>query len=675
METVLAVAATALEFAVLGPLFTALCVLIGALLYFKKRVYFIGKDEQLFVEHLTDLEVIDGPKTVFLPLMLRSAKLERGIPLGALEYVVVKNTMTGLKRIEKGPKLLQLKAFDKTFPNHAKGDKRTAINLKANEFVRFLDEETGTIRVVKGEQGGVYQNPNEIPVDSSHGGGTGKRLAIDLKAYQFVKIEDKRTGEIRVEKGEKLVFLGPYEEVDAYGKRDAIDLKAYEYCKIEDKQTGLIRVEKGEKLVFLGPFEEVDSKGKRKAFDLKVYEYVRIEDKRSGETRVEKGEQLVFLGPHEEKLGGPGKEKAIEVDEETAVLVRNKRTGQQYLHKERGIYIPDKDEEIIEVRKLIKLADYEACIIRGKNGHDVFYYGKNDSQRAFFLPPHSEMVQLRWSRGRRRELRDLYISKLDMRPQFMSFEFNCRTSDNVELVLEGSFFWEIGDFEAMFTMTADTSGDVCNHARSKFIERVSRVTLREFMADFNKIAEQVHKHDDGFYTQRGVKIHSLEVTGYRCADDNTAAVLAEIIVETTNRMNRLQKQESENEVKLFEMQGLLTQEKAKTELLEVRTQNSNKAAAMVGLSEGEKLKSFLEHTKTMVPDLNKRMELWKVLRKNDALEQVGKGNARLFFTPKDCNLSIESHEHSSASESTRDGAGSDLGNGNGSDGFEQVTTP
>jgi hypothetical protein len=241
----------------------------------------------------------------------------------------------------------------------------------------------------------------------------------------------------------------------------------------------------------------------------------------------------------------------------------------------------------------------------------------------------------------------------------------------VELVLEGSFFWEISDFEAMFKMTADTSGDVCNHARSKFIERVSRVTLREFMADFNKIAEQVHKNEeDDFYKKRGVLIHSLEVTGYRCADDSTAMVLAEIIVETTNRMNRLQKQESENEVKLFEMQGEIAQEKAKAELLDVRTANSNKSAQMVGLSEGEKLKAFLDHTKGLVPDLKGRMELWKILRKTDALEVIGKGNARLFFTPQDCNLSIETHEHSSET-STRSRSGSDPS----PDGFEQVMTP
>jgi len=205
------------------------------------------------------------------------------------------------------------------------------------------------------------------------------------------------------------------------------------------------------------------------------------------------------------------------VDEETAVLVRNNRTGQQELITEKQVFVPaaDGSQEIIEIRRLVKLADYEACIVRGKDGADTYYFGKHDHQRSFFLPPHSQLVEHCWSRGRRRERRDLKLTILDLRPMFMSFEFNCRTSDNVELVLEGSFFWGIVDLEAMMKFTADTTGDVCNHARSKFIERVSKVTLQEFMLRFNTIAELVHKEDDGFYQQRGVLIHSLEVTGYR----------------------------------------------------------------------------------------------------------------------------------------------------------------
>ena len=40
----------------------------------------------------------------------------------------------------------------------------------------------------------------------------------------------------------------------------------------------------------------------------------------------------------------------------------------------------------------------------------------------------------------------------------------------------------------------------------------------------------------------------LQVTGYQCVDAKTAEILQEIIRETTNRINRMQKQESENDV-------------------------------------------------------------------------------------------------------------------------------
>ncbi len=74
------------------------------------------------------------------------------------------------------------------------------------------------------------------------------------------------------------------------------------------------------------------------------------------------------------------------------------------------------------------------------------------------------------------------------------------------------------------TYTSDTTGDICAHARSQFLERVSRVSLSEFMAKFNKIAAEAHKEDDSFYRQRGCVIHTLEVTGYHCAERKTAEV-------------------------------------------------------------------------------------------------------------------------------------------------------
>ena len=532
-------------------------LLAAAVALLARQLKFVGKDEQLFVEDLTELRAINGPATVFLPLLHKASRKAKALALGPLEYQVVTNSFDGSKRVEVGPQLLFLRPYDEL-----EGDKQLAISLKATEFVRLLDAQTGAVRVEVGEQGKV------VP--------------------------------------------GPYE--------------AY-----------------------------LDSCGKRSAISLKCHEYVRIEDKMTGKTRVEQGEQLVFLTGHEEFVGA-GKsqqvQQAVEIDEETAVLTRNKRDGQQALVTSKQVFVPRSDQEIIEVRKLIKLANHEACIVRGKDGTDQYFFGKNADQRAFFLPPYSELVELKWSRGRRRERRDLVLKKIDLRPMFMSFEFNCRTADNVELVLEGTFFWEVVDLQAMYQRTWDTTGDVCNHARSKFIERVSKATLQEFMRDFNKIAETVHKEDDDFYRSRGVLIHSLEVSGYRCAESSTAQILQQIIQETTNRMNRLQQQESENEWQLLQIKGDIEEERAKTELLSVQVENSNARAAMDGLAEATRVQSFLQGIAADVPDVEKSIALWNVLRKKDALQEVCKNGARLYYTPNDVNLSIEDLSGACVSETS-----------------------
>jgi hypothetical protein len=336
-----------------------LLLVITALVFFY-IVKFVDKDEELVIEGLTEQTIVHGPKTVFLPFFRKSYQMRKALSLSAMEYCVVKNVLTGDKRVETGPKLVFRKPYDEILENSRKLEKRTTISLKANEYARLSDERTGKVRVVRGERGSLAP--------------------------------------------------GPYEKFMDGDKMQAMDLRIYEYVKVQDRETGTVRTERGEQLVFLGPFEE-------------------------------------FM---------ESKKVAVEVDESTAVLVRNKRSGQLRLVTEKMLFIPSNDEEVLEVRQLVKLADYEACIVRDKTGKDIFYFGKNDSQRSFFLPPHSELVSLIWSRGRRRERRDLKIKKIDLRPMYMSFEFNCRTNDNVELVLEGSFFWEIFDLQEMMKFTNDS---------------------------------------------------------------------------------------------------------------------------------------------------------------------------------------------------------------------------
>merc|ERR1719390_101795 len=102
------------------------------------------------------------------------------------------------------------------------------------------------------------------------------------------------------------------------------------------------------------------------------------------------------------------------------------------------------------------------------------------------------------------------VTKVDLRSQYAFFEYTVRTSDNVELTLEGTIFWQVADVPRMIERTGDPKGDVWYHARSALIQAVSSVTLETFMASFNTIVSRAATTDAAFYEQRGVRVHGLE---------------------------------------------------------------------------------------------------------------------------------------------------------------------
>jgi len=222
--------------------------------------------------------------------------------------------------------------------------------------------------------------------------------------------------------------------------------------------------------------------------------------------------------------------------------------------------------------------------------------------------------------------------------------FNCRTSDNVELVLEGVLFWELVDLPAMWRQTGDASGDIVNHIRSKFILHVAQVSLKAFMETLHAISQQILEEDIEFYATRGIKVHSLEVTRYQCADKSTAGILEQIIQETTNRMNRLSQAESENEVNLFRTQGQVEQSRVNNDLLAIQHEQAGADARVTGSSESERVSNFLKGLEKEVPLLEDRIKMWQILRKTEALQVVSNGSANLYFTPNDVDLSIEARQ-------------------------------
>ena len=293
---------------------------------------------------------------------------------------------------------------------------------------------------------------------------------------------------------------------------------------LTDSLTGIQRVVKGPQLLFPGVYENVGKP--REAFQLEHYQYIKLLDQTTGELRVERGEATVFPREHEVAAEG-GVKNAVNVDDETAVLVLDKATGQQQLITTKGLFFPAALEEIVEVRKLVRVEPHEVAIVRDNLGAFHFHSG-NSSGTAFFLPPHCELVTMYWSSGTSKEDAESHVvrnakavaykvpvTKIDLRAQYAFFEYKAwykvRTSDNVELLLEGTIFWQVADVPHMIERTGDPNGDVWYHARSALIQAVSAVTLEQFMASFNTIVSKAAETDVAFYEQRGVRLHGLEV--------------------------------------------------------------------------------------------------------------------------------------------------------------------
>lgn len=509
---------------------------------------------------------------------------------------------------------------------------------------------TQEVKPAIGGQGGVFFVG---PFYEGH-----KRNGVTLTKNQYLKVKDTITGEIKIQKGPCLYFFNAYEEETSVST--ALSLGPTEYIRIENEETGELRVEKGPQLWFPGPYDKFGNK--EHAIPLKHNQFVKILETKTGVQRVEIGEQLVFLSPTEKVLDANqnrGIKQAVNIDEHTAVLVRNTENGQIFLETGKKLFFPKPKEEIEDIRRRIVLEDHQVVIIKDKDGRYMFKEGKKsalseefdqkldksssgEKSRSFFLPPYCELVSLNWYASEEIQNPTEVVTHFDMRPQFMTYEFICRTCDNVELRLDLTFFWEIQDIRKMIHKTSDLPSDICAHSRSLIIQTVSQVTLEKFMQDFNPIVSKaILNSSDTFYDERGAIVHTVEVRSIHCVDPSTEKVLQEIIKETTDRLNRLQKQASENEVRLFKMKGDIEEEKLNGELLRIRKDHQKAEAQIEGEGQADQIKAFLKGLDNHGVSFDNQVHMWQTLRKVDSIRSVAGSNSTLYFTPNDVNLSIE----------------------------------
>jgi len=344
-----------------------------------------------------------------------------------------------------------------------------------------------------------------------------KRGALVLSKDEYVIIHDEGTGDKRVEDGRpsgKVVWMNEMDRLMA-GPKKALNLTIDQYLVYENTADGTRSVVQGEMMFVPGAFD-IPSGGAgyaqdfttaaRPSYNLSKNQYLRIKDQ-NGVLKIVIGEQRFIPGPHDECLeedfwyqeteGASWKkmrgvvQTAINVDVHTACMVRDISTGNLTQYHTAGLFFPDHYQKVELVQEKTVLQVFERMAYIDPEGHTTFKSGAKETDRNFFLPPFCKWVEQEWSIDKKKEHKQTVRMKVfDVRPQYMQYQFSCRTVDNVELIVDVSFYWSIMEdagMQSMIMKTADAPGDICTHARSGIIQCVANKTLLMFIENFNEI--------------------------------------------------------------------------------------------------------------------------------------------------------------------------------------------
>eukprot|EP00929_Paragymnodinium_shiwhaense_P098017 TRINITY_DN59580_c0_g2_i1.p1 TRINITY_DN59580_c0_g2~~TRINITY_DN59580_c0_g2_i1.p1 ORF type:complete len:507 (-),score=52.58 TRINITY_DN59580_c0_g2_i1:326-1846(-) len=160
--------------------------------------------------------------------------------------------------------------------------------------------------------------------------------AETLGLLDYIKIKDILDGSEKVERGPKLYFRGPYEQVSKRGQ--GLSLTSTQYVFIEDLQSGTRRVQRGPCVWIPGPREEGEV---REGIVLSSTEYVLVEDMVTGQKRVDTGPGVWFPGPMEQGHKGDG----IKLSSTDCVNVLDRLTGERRVDKGPCVWFPGPHDE------------------------------------------------------------------------------------------------------------------------------------------------------------------------------------------------------------------------------------------------------------------------------------------------------------------------------------------
>lgn len=580
-------------------------------------------DEYVLLDYPNGKEIRHGPGIT--SYCFATGKKHKKVRLNNDQYVEIKHLVPNEKtnnliEVVSGPIL-----YKPTDPYATISPPKQKYILTADDYIIVTDI-NGVMTTIEGPT--LYTPKANDQVSALY-------KKIKLSATQYVIITSETNGRRQVLVGPLLYSLQPLEVSSKV--TDMLVLNITDYIYVSHTDTGIIDIVEGPMKFVPGPYDKVSNVHKK--IMLKNNEYIKIIDNNTGIIRVVTGPATIVLKQFEKTLDDV--KKAHEINDLEAVYLFDTTSGAYELITDHGMFVPTPVQNVIEIRKKIRLELNEAMVIIDKKGKYIIMKG-NDDTSAFFLPPYCTILEQNWTNNPEKyESSKLpRISRFDMRPQYMDFEFLIRTKDNVEIYLKLNFYWQVIDIHKMITNTHNCPYDICIHAQSEILSSISRVDMDKFMESFNEVVHSAIIDDDCFYDIRGVKLIRVEITGRRCKDPDTEKNFQEIIKKKTDRIKNLEQQHGSNEVKLAEIQGQIEQEKLTGDLVSVKNSYIRRESSQTGESQGAKISNFLDHLPKEL-SIDQKILIYLDTQNTERVKDVTHTpGLKLYVTPKDLDIKM-----------------------------------
>jgi hypothetical protein len=545
-------------------------------------------------------KVIEGPTTVDPDPYTRYSDIYKQTTLSKTQYVFVTDEngniaiISGETRYTPDPYKKYSDVYDK-------------IKLGKNEYIIVTDKD-GQKQNIRGPTLFTPDPYHKLETDRS---GIIVHKTIELQATEFLRILDKSTGVARIEIGPKTICPNVHEEIGK--KQHMIVLNDTQYLYVTHKDSGVIDIVAGPQTIYPGPEDELSEI--KNIISLTSQEYVYIKDELTGVVRVEQGPSKVTLKQYEQQMFDVS--VAHEINENKAVLIKDITTGSYELitmteDDVSKIFIPTKQQEVVEVQDKIILENHQVMVIIDKDGTYHYMRGNDPDTAAFFVPPYAKVLKQTWSKDLQKNHEHVSeVSIFDMRSQYMDFEFTIRTSDSVEILVDLNFCWKIIDIEKMITRTNDAPQDVCQHAMSQILKDTSKKDMEDFMLNFSEIIQNAVNMEDPFFEERGITVLRIEITNRKCKDPLIEGEFQSLIKEKAEKLRKHKQQEADNDCMLTKLDGEIEAEKKQGELFRVKKSYMHDNAESDGAAEGNKINGFI----SALPDEinHKKLDLWKYL--------------------------------------------------------------